>query len=422
MRSTFPCCVAAVLLALSAPAIRADLVVLKSGEKIEGRVVSESPAEVRIEVQVSAGIVDERVIPRAEIDKLEKIAPDEAAWTTHKSLQPGANSLPAAQYEQILTRLKAFATQYPQSAHLADAKSSIAAFEAEKKRVDEGELKLDGDWLSKDEAQKERYQINGMLTLNFMRSEQARGDLISALNAFDLLEKQFPNSKSLPEAIELAIKMLTPLKAQAAARVAAFPTEKAATEKAISAALEPSKSEMRAAADRAKAAGDSAVAAAQQKGLKWPPFIPKSELAMKQIAEKAGIDLTRLGAIDLGKIRQSIELTDKARQAIAANDFAAAEEALKKARPLWEGNELLPRLAADLAAAKAAAAAKPAATPTPATPKPIAKKTDVDMPADEPPPSNPWLKIVLGVLAAGLGGFGWRVYKSIKAKANEVLE
>ena len=249
-----------------------------------------------------------------------------------------------------------------------------------------------------------------------------RGDLISALNAFDLLEKQFPNSKSLPEAIELAIKMLTPLKAQAAARVAAFPTEKAATEKAISAALEPSKSEMRAAADRAKAAGDSAVAAAQQKGLKWPPFIPKSELAMKQIAEKAGIDLTRLGAIDLGKIRQSIELTDKARQAIAANDFAAAEEALKKARPLWEGNELLPRLAADLAAAKAAAAAKPAATPTPATPKPIAKKTDVDMPADEPPPSNPWLKIVLGVLAAGLGGFGWRVYKSIKAKANEVLE
>lgn len=419
---TFPRCLAVLLLALSTTAGRADSVVLKSGEKIEGRIVGETPAEVRIEVNVSASIVDERVIPRAEIQQIEKIPADVAAWATLKSIQPGANSLPAAQYEHVLTPLKAFAAQYPQNSHLADVQKSIAAFEAEKKRVDEGELKLDGNWLSKAEAQKERYQINGMLTLKFIRSEQARGDVISALNAFDFLEKQFPNSRSYPDAVELAVKLLAPLKTQAAARVAALPAEKAATDKAIFAALEPSKTDMRAAADRTKAAGDAAVAAAQQKGLKWPPFIPKSELAMKQIADKAGADLTRLAAIDLGKIRQSIELSDKARQAIAGNEFAAADEALKNARPLWEANELIPRLTADLAAAKAIAAAKPSATPAPTTPKPVAKKTDVAMPADEPPPANPWLKIILGVVAAAIGIFGWRVYKSIKTKANEVLE
>ena len=420
MRKNFPRCVAIIFLALCAPAGRADVVVLKGGEKIEGRITSETPAEVRIEVKVSASIVDERVIPRADVARIEKVAPDEMAWATLKAIQPGANSLPAAQYEQVLAPLKAFAAQYPQSAHRADVQKTVTTFEEEKKRVDAGELKLDGNWLNKEEAQKERYQINGMVTLNYIRSEQARGDIISALNAFDLLEKQFPNSKSFPDAVELAIKMLTPLKAQAAARVAAIPAEKAAQEKVITAALEPSKSDMRAAAERAKAASDAAVAATQQKGLKWPPYLPKSELAMKQIADKAGADLTRLAAIDLAKIRQSIELSDKAKQAITAKDFANAEEMLKKAGALWEANEILPRITADLAAAKLVA--KPAATPAPATPKPVAKRPDVVMPADEPPPGNPWLKIVLGVLAIALVAFGWRVYKSVKTKANEVLE
>ena len=67
MRKNFPRCVAIIFLALCAPAGRADVVVLKGGEKIEGRITSETPAEVRIEVKVSASIVDERVIPRADV-------------------------------------------------------------------------------------------------------------------------------------------------------------------------------------------------------------------------------------------------------------------------------------------------------------------------------------------------------------------
>ena len=54
----------------------------------------------------------------------------------------------------------------------------------------------------------------------------------------------------------------------------------------------------------------------------------------------------------------------------------------------------------------------------------LAGKTVVDAtnPIEDAPPENPWLKIILGVLAAGLGYTGWRIYSGIKAKSNEVLE
>jgi hypothetical protein len=412
------------LFALGVTSVRADVVTLKGGEKLEGKITEETATELHMNVQVSAGIVDERTIPRADVDKIEKTAPDDSAWVVLKTFQPGANSLPVAQYDRFITPLKAFTTQYPKSAHSADAQKSLAAFEDEKKRVEAGGLKLDGNWLSKEEAQAERYQINGLLTLNFMRSEQARGDLISGLNAFDILEKQFPNSKSYPDAVELALKMLNTLKAQAAARVAAIPAEKAADEKAIAAAVEPARTQMKDSMVQARVAAEAAMSAAVRQGLKWPPFIASSDASMRQIADKSTGELTRLGGIDLAKYRQSTELADKAKKQIVEKDFAGAEASLTKARTLWEQNEVLPRLVAEVTTAKAAAtaAAKPKATPIPVAAEPEVKNSGATGSNDEAPPGNPWFMIVVGSLVAIIVIVGFVVYRNIKGKANQVLE
>ena len=402
---------------------RGDVVTLKGGEKLEGRITEETATELHMNVQVSAGIMDERTIPRAEVEKIEKTALDDSAWAVLKTFQLGANSLPVAQYDRFIAPFKAFTTQYPKSAHFADAQKSLAAFEEEKKRVEAGELKLDGNWLSKEQAQAERYQINGLLTLNFMRSEQARGDLISSLNAFDILEKQFPNSKSYPDAVELALKVLNTLKAQAGARVAAFPAEKSAQEKAIAAAIEPARTQMKDAITQARLAAEAAISAASRQGLKWPPFISSSDASMRQLADKAAGELSRLGGIDLARFRQSIELADTAKQQIAEKKFADAEASLTKARTLWEQNETLPRLVAELGAAKATvtAAAKPKATPVPVD-EPEVKNSGATGSTDEAPPENPWFKIVVGSIVGIIVIVGFVVYRNIKGKANQVLE
>jgi hypothetical protein len=116
---------------------------------------------LKIEIK-SGGIVDERTVAKSDVAKVEKASADGVAWQTLKNLQPGANSLPAGQYDRAIVPLRNFVTQFPQSANAPDAQKALTAFEDEKKRVDAGELKLNGKWISKAEVQNERYQINGL--------------------------------------------------------------------------------------------------------------------------------------------------------------------------------------------------------------------------------------------------------------------
>ena len=48
----------------------ADTVTLKSGDKIEGKITSETAAELTIEI-VSAGVVDERKVPKTDVATLD---------------------------------------------------------------------------------------------------------------------------------------------------------------------------------------------------------------------------------------------------------------------------------------------------------------------------------------------------------------
>src|SRR5258707_755000 len=61
------------------------------------------------------------------------------------------------------------------------------------------------------------------VTLEVKKAQQARGDIIGALNAFVLLEKSYPGSASMPEAIELAQQLVASLKP---AVERAIPTQK----------------------------------------------------------------------------------------------------------------------------------------------------------------------------------------------------
>src|SRR5207244_4254730 len=94
------------------------------------------------------------------------------------------------------------------SVHAPELKQALDDFEAERKRVQAGEAKLDGRWLSKEEIAREKYQIAASQWFNAMKSLAARGDLVGALNTFDALEKQYPASRVYPDAIDLALRVM----------------------------------------------------------------------------------------------------------------------------------------------------------------------------------------------------------------------
>src|SRR5260221_2529993 len=85
----------------------ADTITLKTGEKVEGKIVAETDIDVTVSVKVSAGVTDETRIPKVNIDKIEKEQPDEIAGQPLKNLTPGVNSLPTPPYEAAIRPLQA---------------------------------------------------------------------------------------------------------------------------------------------------------------------------------------------------------------------------------------------------------------------------------------------------------------------------
>ncbi len=408
----------------------AETVVLKSGEKLEGKILEETDAAVRIETS-AGGIIDERTIAKTDIERVEKVQGDETAWQTLKNYQPGANSLPVLQYERVITPLNAFITQYPQSAHAADAKKALAAFEEERKRVEAGEMKIDGKWLTKEEVEKDRYQINARLAFNYMRMEQANNRFIEALNAFDVLERDYPGAAVYPDAAASALQILQPLAKQAALVVAALPQQLEDQQKRIDAALEPSKSDMKAAFEREKATSDAMLDAARKQNLKWPPYLPRNLDAMKQILDKANSDLSRLADLDVAKMRNSIALSEQAKKAIADKDIEAAEGALSQARDAWSANYMLAQIDTDLNEARTVAAAEAAAAEQPVEldkTKTVVEEATEDATLPDPADAEEEasgirpMHIVLGIVVIAFCVIGLKTYKSIKAKASDVLE
>ena len=238
-----------ILPALAASAL-ADTVTLKSGERIEANIARETATAITLEIQVSSGITDERIVQKADVAKIDRIAPDETAYRAVMNYLPGKNSLTAAQYEAVLTALKNFATKFPASQHVADVQHAILAFETEKKRADAGELKLDGIWLTRQDVQKQRVQVGGAQAFNAMKNANAAGDAIGALNAFALLEKNFPGAKVMPDAIQLARQILVALKPTTDRALETYKIKKTETEQGFADASPADRVEMMAAYQR----------------------------------------------------------------------------------------------------------------------------------------------------------------------------
>lgn len=349
---------AAITAALSTSTF-ADTITLKNGDKIEGKIQSENDKEVVIEERISASITDMRPVPKADIAKIDKEAQDEPAFQAIKNLKPGPNSMPAASYDQITRSLNSFITSFPQSSHVGDVKQQLASWEEEKKRVDAGEVKLNNKWLSKEEAQNERYQINGQVIFNYMQQQYRQQDLVGAMNSFDQLERNYPGARSYPDAVELAKQILPALKSAADRTLQASKAQDAEREKGVQLQSEPQRSQTLAAIQREKQQATAAVEAANKANLKWPPMV-RSESALTAITAKIPDEQRRLAEIPVSKLRQSIQLADKAREQLAEKKFDDADATARQSIELWNANELATRLQTDISNQKTASTATPA--------------------------------------------------------------
>jgi hypothetical protein len=292
--------------------------------------------------------------------------------------------------------------------------------------------------LSAEEAQKERYQINGLIAFNYMKEQAARRDWLGALNSFGVLEKNFRGSRSFPDAVETSRQILESLKVDIERQKLAAAVTKKEREQGTQLANTAQKAELMAAQRQEAAAADAAIAAAQKQGLKWPPLIANSEKSLAAISAKIPTEQQALARIDTAKLRQSIQRAEKAQAALGEKKFDDADKLAKEATALWSENELARRLTTDISLAKqefataetAAAAEKKAAAEAPAPP-PAEVEPATPAPAraaarEESDDETPFLMTPAGaivvVILIALVTAAVTAYRKIKSRANDVLE
>ncbi len=337
-----------------------DTFTLKNGEKVEGKILSETDKEITLQIAVTATIKDERVIKKSDLENVVKVPPDEQAWPALSALSLAGESLDPADYTKAITMLGDFLSAFPKSSHAADAKAKLALFEEEKKRVEAGELKINGQWISAAKAHEEQVQIGGSILLARMKKFAATGQYVETLNAFDTLEKSYAGSAAMPDAVEIARRMIPMLKVAAEQRQTQL--KQAAVENAarLATAKGIEHQQVEALQKKNQEAVDAAVSAAEHNGSAWLPLSPANDRSIVALLAKCTSEVTRINSLPVDKMRQSLKAAATARAAIETGDLTSAEKALAEAGSTWTANEHIKRLQTKLAEErqKAAEAAK----------------------------------------------------------------
>ncbi len=170
---------------------------LTDGAQIEGIILEERPQEIVVQVSMAGGtILKTDVIPRTNVVDVAPLSAEELAsraeaaaydQTLRYTLNPTA-SYPSEYYAEVIANVfRAFISKYPHSPHAGEVAERLGAWQAEQQRVDAGQVKYKGQWLTAEEAGARMEREEGQRRLAEAKTYVARGQYKQAITVMRLL-------------------------------------------------------------------------------------------------------------------------------------------------------------------------------------------------------------------------------------------
>lgn len=187
----------------------ADKITLASGDVLEGEVIKETADEYVIRVKVSGGIKDNRTFKKIDVKSIEKEAPYLKPFQEIEKLPPLGDLHSPDFYTGIIeAQLKPFLAQFPKSKVAPQVKELLSTYESELARVQAGDRKVDGKWISADDWNADAIENDALIEFNKMKRLADRKRYRAAMIQYDAIEKQFAGSKAAEKAREVASDIL----------------------------------------------------------------------------------------------------------------------------------------------------------------------------------------------------------------------
>jgi hypothetical protein len=358
----------------------ADTLKLKTGEVIEGNVT--------IEVQFSPTIVETQVIPRENIEALDRQSPDEAAYAKLEGIKVPETILNTSALDTARKPLQEFIRKFSYSHRVVDAKERLAAMDAEMARIEAGEIKLEGRWVSQEEYAAEKYQIEAAILAAELQQQLAARNPGGVLNAFGDLRAKYPNSVAYVNALAAVRQSLTEMEGRLEFELRNLPVKLEARRKTIERTSQADRARVeKALADedaRLKATADAAKSGTR----KFFAISSIDEAGLKQMQAAAKEIRASLAKVDDAALQAGIRAVAAAQSNLEAGNIDAAEAAIADLKAKWSQYEGLSRLEAAVTAAQKSATATPtpeaspqqaATPPAAASPSPSPAKKGLDL-------------------------------------------
>ncbi len=188
------------------------VIIMKSGDKIEGKVLRDTPDSVEIEYKLTPKIKDRKILLKGDIASFKKQSPSETEFAESGlgKLLPTPDLKDASYYEStIQDKLRTFIAKHPGTPESAEVEKIAATFIEEKIKVVSGQLKMEGHWLDADTAKRDSYNIDACRQFMAMQEKAVasrESRYLEALRAFEKLRAGHGAApyflKAIPEALE----------------------------------------------------------------------------------------------------------------------------------------------------------------------------------------------------------------------------
>lgn len=186
----------------------ADIIVLKSGEKLSGEILREVDGKYVVEVRVSASIKDEKIIPRADVTRIEKEAEDEKAFRSIADLVPAPDLLSLENYVVRIEKLESFLKNHPNSVRAKQVKQMLDTLGVEHDLVMAGGFKLGNELVTSEDYSADALAHDSRIAEKKIRDAVARGDFLAALRMHDEYELNFGVSERSADLSALIVQVM----------------------------------------------------------------------------------------------------------------------------------------------------------------------------------------------------------------------
>ncbi|MEM7146292.1 MAG: PTPDL family protein [Verrucomicrobiota bacterium] len=309
----------------------ADTIILKSGEQIEGTIKSETDASIVVEIQVTNTIKDQKTIQRTDIERIDKLTPDGAAWDRIENYIPTPPLLTLTEYQGRIAETKRFIDRFPDSTHKGDAEEILITLQGESEKAAKGFIKVGDSWISPEDREKDTAAIDAQITLHKMKTALANEQAFAVLRDFETMNNEYRGTMAFVPALDVAQEALKMAAGNIQRALGDFAYAKEQRESKWALMPETERMQVEKLYNDQQAVIDAKIAAEKKERVKWVTVNPESEASLKSAAETIKKEVAALAGYDKGVLQEGADLIVQARAAADAGQFDEARTILAQA-------------------------------------------------------------------------------------------